>query len=101
MNMQQMVQAMQKAQKEFNKEYAKIEAKEYVANPNGVVEVKILGDFTVNAVNVLDEDLLKPENKKELSDMICLAYNKAKDMINADVEALNARFQKSPGGLMF
>jgi len=99
--MQQMVQAMQKAQREFNKEYAKIEAKEYVGNANGAVEVKVMGDLSLKEVNILDDDLLKPENKEELSDMIVLAFTKCKEQITKESDELQAKFQKGAGGMMF
>jgi len=101
MNMQQMVQAMQKAQKEFNKEYVKLEAKEFSANANGAVEVKVMGDLSLKSVNVLDNDLLKVENKEELSDMICLAFKKCQEQIQKESDELTAKCQKGAGGMMF
>ncbi len=101
MNMQQMVQAMQKAQREFNKEYAKLEAKEFSANANGAVEVKVMGDLSLKEVKVLDDDLLKPENKEELSDMICLAFKKCQEDIQKESDAISAKFQQGSKGMMF
>jgi len=101
MNMQQMVQAMQKTQREFNKEYAKLEAQEFTGNANGVVEVKIMGDYTLKEINILDNDLLKPESKDELSEMIILAYTKCQEQIQKGTEDINNKFQKGAGGMMF
>lgn len=100
MNMQQIVQAMQKTQRELNKEFAKLEAKEFKANSNGVIEVTLLGNMEVKEIKILDDDLLNKENKEELSEMIILAINKCRDDINKETDAINAKFQK-PGGMMF
>ena len=94
MNMQQMVQAMQKTQREFNKEYAKLEAKEFKANANGVVEVVVMGDLSLKAVNILDDSILSKENKEELSDMICLAYKKCQEEIQKESDAISNKFKQ-------
>lgn len=101
MNMQQMVQAMQKAQREFNKEYAKLEAKEFKENANGVVEVTVMGDLTLKEVNILDDSLLSKENKEELSEMICLAYKKCQEKIQKESDEISAKFKQGAGGMMF
>jgi len=101
MNMQQMVQAMQKTQREYEKEYAKLELKEFTGNSNGVVEVKVMGDLSLKAVNILDDDLLKPENKEELSNMICLAYAKCKEEITRENDAISEKLKHGAGGMMF
>lgn len=101
MNMQQIVQTMQKAQKEFNKEYSKLEAKEFTENANGAVEVKVMGDLSLKSINILDDDLLKPENKDELCEMIILAFSKCKEDIKKESDAISAKFQQGAGGMMF
>lgn len=101
MNMQQLVQAMQKAQREFNKEYAQLEAKEFKVNSNGAVEVTLLGNFTLKEIKILDTDLLKPENAEELCDMITIAYNNAKDQIQKESDELSDKFQRGRKGLTF
>ena len=101
MNMQQMVQAMQKTQREFNKEYAKLEAKEFKANANGVVEVVVMGDLSLKAVNILDDSILSKENKEELSDMICLAYKKCQEEIQKESDEISNKFKQGAGGMMF
>ncbi len=101
MNMQQMVQAMQKTQREFNKEYAKLEAKEFKATANGVVEVVVMGDSSLKAVNILDDSILSKENKEELSDMICLAYKKCQEEIQKESDAISNKFKQGAGGMMF
>lgn len=97
MNMQQMVQAMQKAQREFNKEYAKLEEKEFKMSSNGAVEVTMLGDFTIKEIKVLDKELLKPENEEELTEMIILAYNKIKDEIQKENDVISDKFKRGAG----
>ncbi len=101
MNMQQMIQAMQKAQREFNKEYAKLEKKEFKGNANGAVEVTVTGDLSLKSINILDDSLLSKENKEELEDMICLAYKKCQEQINQESEAISAKFKQGTGGMMF
>jgi len=101
MNMQQMVQAMQKAQREFNKEYLKIEEKEFKVSSNGAIEITLLGNFTVKEIKILDADLVKPENKEELEDMLVIAFNKAKEQIQAENDELTRKFQSTRGGFGF
>ena len=99
MNMQQMVQAMQKAQRELEKEYKKLEEKEYKASSNGVVEITMKGDSSILSINILDDDLLNPENKEELSEMIILAYNKCKAEITKEQDEVSNKFKRQSGGL--
>lgn len=99
MNMQQMVQAMQKTQRELNKEYAKLEQKEFKETANGVIEVTMLGNGDVKEIKILDDDLLSKDNKEELTEMIILALNKCKETINKESDAIGAKFQKP--GMMF
>lgn len=101
MNMQQMVQAMTRAQREFDKEYKKLEEKEFTETANGVVKVTCLGSYELKKVEVLDDDLLKPENKEELQDMIVLAFGKCKENIDKEGEEISAKFKKGAGGFIF
>ncbi|MFA6755386.1 MAG: YbaB/EbfC family nucleoid-associated protein [Bacilli bacterium] len=101
MNMQQMVQAMQRTKREYEKDYAKLEAKSFTENANGAVEVTLKGDFTLENINVLDNDLLKPENKDELTQMIILAYTKCKEAIGKESDAISAKYSSPNGGMGF
>ncbi|MGP1413778.1 MAG: YbaB/EbfC family nucleoid-associated protein [Bacillales bacterium] len=101
MNMQQMVQAMQKAQREFNKEYSKLESKEFTENANGVVKITMKGDLSIQKIEILDDELLNKENKEELCDLIVLAYNNCHEKINKESEELSKKFQQGAGGMLF
>lgn len=101
MNMQQMVQAMQKLQRQYEKEHKLLEEKEFTYTANGAVKVTLKGNLEMADVEILDDELLS--EKDDLIEMIKLAYNGCKDQINDAEEELAAKFQQSNrmGGFPF
>ena len=101
MNMQQMVQAMQKLQRQYEKEHKLLEEKEFTNTANGAVTVTMKGNLDMVSIEILDDDLLK--EKEDLVEMIKLAYNGCKDQINDAEEALADKFQQAnrKGGFPF
>ena len=84
MNMQQMVQAMQKMQRQYEKEHKVLEE-----------------TLEMVSLEFIDQELLK-DDPEMVSDMIKLAYNGARDQINDAEDALAAKFQQNnKGGMMF
>lgn len=101
MNMQQMVQAMTKMQKQYEKERKVLDQKEFKYVANGAVEVIIQGDYTLKSVTFVDPEILK-EDPEMIQDMIKLAFDGAKNLLDEAEEELAAKFQKNAvGGLPF
>ena len=98
MNIQQMIQAAQKAQRQYDKKHLEIEAKEYEFTANGAVKVVLKGTMEMVSIEFLDEDLLKDDPEMAI-DMIRIAYNGCRDQIAADEDALQAEFQRQTGGM--
>lgn len=101
MNMQQMLQSVKKMQREYEKEHKKLEETTFKSSANGIVEVSLKGDFTLEKVTILDDSVLTKDDKDMIEEAIVLAYNKAKDEIMAKEDELMAKFQQQPGGMFF
>ena len=99
--MQQMVQAMQKLQRQYEKEHKLLEEKEFTNTANGAVTVTMKGNLDMVSIEILDDDLLK--EKEDLVEMIKLAYNGCKEQINDAEESLADKFQQAnrKGGFPF
>ena len=101
MNMQQMVQAMQKMQKQYEKEHKILEETEFEYTANGAVKIVLKGNLEMVSLEFLDPELLKDDSEM-VADMIKLAYEGARDQINDAEDALAKKFQQnSKGGMMF
>ncbi len=101
MNMQQMVQAMNKMQRQYEKERKVLDAQEFKYVANGAVEVILKGDNSLVSVTFVDPEILK-EDPEMVQDMIKLAFDGAKDLVDKADEELANKFQKSAmGGLPF
>ncbi|MBQ9265965.1 MAG: YbaB/EbfC family nucleoid-associated protein [Bacilli bacterium] len=101
MNMQQMVQAMQKMQRQYEKEHKVLEETEFEYTANGAVKIVLKGNLEMVSLEFIDQELLK-DDPEMVSDMIKLAYNGARDQINDAEDALAAKFQQNnKGGMMF
>ena len=101
MNMQQMVQAMQKLQRQYEKEHKLLEEKEFTNTANGAVTVTMKGNLDMVSIEILDDDLLK--EKEDLVEMINFAYTGGKEQINDAEESLADKFQQAnrKGGFPF
>ncbi len=101
MNMQQMVQAMQKMQRQYEKEHKILEETEFEYTANGAVKIVLKGNLEMVSLEFLDPELLK-DDAEMVADMIKLAYEGARDQINDAEDALAQKFQQnSKGGMMF
>ena len=101
MNMQQMVQAMQKMQRQYEKEHKVLEETEFEYTANGAIKIVLKGNLEMVSLEFIDQELLK-DDPEMVSDMIKLAYNGARDQINDAEDALAAKFQQNnKGGMMF
>lgn len=101
MNMQQMVQAMQKLQRQYEKEHKLQEEKEFTNTANGAISVTLKGNLEMVNIEILDDELLK--EKEDLIEMIKIAYNGCKDQISEAEDELANKFQQAnrTGGFPF
>ena len=77
MNMQQLMQQAQKMQREMEKAQKDLEAKEFeIISAGGGIKVIITGKKLIKNIEI-DEDIIDPEEKEMLQDMIVVAVNEA------------------------
>lgn len=88
--MQQMLANAQRMQREMQKAQAALAEKEFTVSKNGMVELVMKGDRTVQSL-VIDKDALDPENAELLADTIVLALNEALETIDAEHEAIEEK----------
>ncbi len=102
MNMQQMVQTMQRMQREYEKAHKTLEEKEFSYTANNAIKVTMKGDMTLISIEFIDDEILEKDNAEMISDMLVLAYNNIKDQINNEEDAIAAKFKGAiPGGMGF
>lgn len=102
MNMQQMVQTMQRMQREYEKAHKALEEKEFSYTANNAIKVTMKGDMTLVSIEFIDDEILEKDNAEMISDMLVLAYNNIKDQINDEEDAIAAKFKGAvPGGMGF
>ncbi|MFV0288322.1 MAG: YbaB/EbfC family nucleoid-associated protein [Mycoplasmatales bacterium] len=79
---QQMMKQAQKMQGSMETIQKEIDKKEFVATAGGgVVTVKMMGDKKIQEINI-KEDILDPEEREMLQDMIKIAVNQALEDID-------------------
>lgn len=102
MNMQQMIQAMNKVQRQYEKERAVLEEKEYSYTANGVVKLTLKGNMELVSLEILDDDIVNKDDKDMLIDMITLAYNNIREQILKEDDELTTKYQNQANiGRMF
>lgn len=100
MNMQQMIQAMNKMQRQYQKDLDVLGAKEFSYTANGAVKVTLKGSMEMVSVEFLDKDVI--EDPEMLADMIKMAYDGTKAIINEEEEKIQAKYQSmAKGGMPF
>ena len=100
MNIQQMIQAMNKMQRQYQKDLDALADREFEYTANGAVKVTLKGSMEMVSIEFLDNDVL--EDKDMLSDMIKGAYQGAKALINAEEDKIQAKYQSmAKGGMPF
>ncbi len=95
--MQQMLANAQRMQREMQKAQAALAEKEFKVSKNGMVELVMLGNRSVQSLTI-DKDALDPENAELLSDTIVLALNEALEAIDEENAAIEERVT-GKGGL--
>lgn len=99
MNMQQMVQAVQKMQREYEKAHKILEETSFEYTANGLVKCTLKGNFTMEKIEILDKDALSDQDLIEST--IILAYNGCKDKIMDEEDKLANKFKGMNGGFPF
>ena len=93
MNMQQLMQQAQKMQREMEKAQKDLEAKEFeIISAGGGIKVTITGAKVVKNIEI-DEDIIDPEEKEMLQDMIVVAINEAISLVINEEQKILARQQ--------
>ena len=93
MNMQQLMQQAQKMQREMEKAQKDLEAKEFeIISAGGGIKVTITGAKVVKNIEI-DEDIIDPEEKEMLQDMIVVAINEAISLVIKEEQKILARQQ--------
>ncbi len=90
---QQMIQQMQRTQREFERKQKELDEKEFEYTANGAVKVVLKGNMDFVSIEFLDKDLLNQDDEDMLKDMIKLAYDGCKDLIDEANEKLASSFK--------
>lgn len=93
MNMQALMQQAQKMQREMEKAQKDLEAKEFeIVSAGGGIKVIITGGKVVKSIEI-DEDIIDPEEKEMLQDMIVVAINEAITLVSKEEQKILAKQQ--------
>ena len=93
MNMQQLMQQAQRMQREMEKAQKDLEAKEFeIVSAGGGIKITITGAKVVKNIEI-DEDIIDPEEKEMLQDMIVVAINEAISLVIKEEQKILAKQQ--------
>ena len=85
-NMQNLMKQAQKMQQEMAKVQAVIAASEYTGTSGGeAVKITVTGEKKVKEI-IIDEELLNPEDREMLCDMLAAAFNDAMEKCETDTQ---------------
>lgn len=95
MNMNALMQQAQKMQREMEKAQRELEAKEFeVISAGGGIKVIITGAKEIKSIDI-DKEIIDPEDKDMLQDMIVVAINDAISLVIEEEQKIVARQQAS------
>ena len=95
MNMQALMQQAQRMQREMEKAQKDLEAKEFeIVSAGGGIKITITGAKVVKNIEI-DEDIIDPEEKEMLQDMIVVAINEAIAKVASEEQKIVAKQQNS------
>ena len=95
MNMQALMQQAQRMQREMEKAQKDLEAKEFeIVSAGGGIKIIITGAKVVKNIEI-DEDIIDPEEKEMLQDMIVVAINEAIAKVASEEQKIVAKQQNS------
>jgi DNA-binding YbaB/EbfC family protein len=88
MNINALMRQAQKMKNQMEKKQREIEAKEFEVSSNGgAIKVKMLGSKQLTGLEIA-KDLIDPEDKEMLEDMLMVAINEAINKIDEEVSAV-------------
>ena len=88
MNINALMQQAQKMQKQMERKQKELESKEFEFSSNGgAIKIKMLGSKQLTSLEI-DEDLIDPEEKDMLQDMLMVAINEAISKIEEEASAI-------------
>ena len=95
MNMNALMQQAQKMQREMEKAQKDLVAKEFeVVSAGGGIKVVITGAKEIKSID-LDKDIVDPDDKEMLQDMIVVAINDAIALVVEEEQKILAKQQAS------
>lgn len=98
-NMQGMMKKMKKMQKEMEEAQRKLSESEFEGSANNdLVVVVVNGDKEVQRVTI-KEDIVDPEDKEMLEDLVLLAMNDALSKVEAETEKVMGKYTKGLGNI--
>ena len=93
MNMNALMQQAQKMQREMEKAQKDLESKEFeIISAGGGIKVTITGKKMIKNIEI-DEDIIDPEEKDMLQDMIVVAINEAISKVISEEQKIVAKQQ--------
>lgn len=96
MNINAIMQQAQKMKQQMEKKQKEIESKEFEFSSNGgAIKIKMLGSKQITSLEI-DEELIEPNEKDMLQDMLMIAINEALNKVDEEV---GAAMESVSGGL--
>ncbi|WP_406614010.1 YbaB/EbfC family nucleoid-associated protein [Mycoplasma corogypsi] len=90
----EMMRRLKKMQAELEKKQAELDKKEFTVEKQGI-KVVIRGDLQIVKIDLMQE-LVDPDDKELLEDLMVVAFNEAIDLIQEEQEKITSQM---PGGL--
>ena len=97
MNINALMQQAQKMKNQMEKKQREIEAKEFEVSSNGgAIKIKMLGSKQLTGLEIA-KDLIDPEDKEMLEDMLKIAINDAIVLIDKEQDKIQQKMASSMG----
>ena len=88
MNINALMQQAQKMQRQMEKKQQELASKEFEFTSNGgAIKIKMLGSKTLTSLEI-EKDLIDPDDKEMLEDMLMVAINDAISKIEEEASAI-------------
>lgn len=93
MNMNALMQQAQKMQREMEKAQKDLEAKEFeITSAGGGIKIIINGAKQIKSIDI-DKEIIDPEDKEMLQDMLVVAINEAIALVVSEEQKILAKQQ--------
>ena len=98
MDLNKLMREAQKMQSEMKKKQEELESTLFEVETNGgAINVSIMGNYHVEKIEI-DKDLIDPEDKEMLEDMLLVAMNEAIEAVNEEASQITASLPKGMPG---